>query len=211
MNVLEPSRRTEGVASMKKSSSNSLIKVLVIDDSPVARKLVELPLSENGYSLIIATNGRSAIELFEKHKPDVVVTDWMMPDLSGLEICRHIRSRAQDSYTYILVLTGDTDKDSLVEALASGADDYLTKPFHRRELLARVGVGARLIGLQRQREARSKQLEELALSDPLTGLPNRRGIENWAATQLSNAVRHGFPFWLVLADLDHFKQVNDTF
>lgn len=186
-------------------------KVLIIDDSPVARKLVELPLLEKGYNLILATNGKSGVELFEKHRPDVVITDWMLPDLSGREVCQHIRSSSQDSYAYTIVLTAQTGKENLVEALALGADDYLTKPFHRGELLARVGVGARITGLHRQIETKNKQLEELALTDALTGLPNRRAIEDWAASQLSNAARHGFPFWIALADLDHFKQVNDTF
>ena len=113
-------------------------KVLIIDDSPVARKLVELPLLEKGYSLIMATNGKNGVELFEKHRPDVVITDWMLPDLSGREVCQHIRSSSQDSYAYTIVLTAQTGKENLVEALASGADDYLPKPFNLRELLARV-------------------------------------------------------------------------
>jgi diguanylate cyclase (GGDEF)-like protein len=186
-------------------------KVLIVDNSPVARKLVELPLLEQGYSLLFATNGRSAIELFEQHRPDVVIMGWVMADLSGKEVCQHIRSHSGQSYTYIIVLTGRTDKDNVVEALAAGADEHLTKPFDREELIARVNVAARIIGLQRQIETKSKQLEELALTDSLTGLPNRRAIENWATTQLSSAVRHGFPFWVVIADLDHFKHVNDTF
>ena len=193
------------------SLAEKKFKVLIIDDSPVARKLVELPLLQKGYSLIFANDGRSGIELFEEHKPDVVITDWMLPDLSGQEVCQRIRSSCRNAYAYIIVLTSQTDKDNLVQALALGADDYLTKPFHRGELLARVGVGARITSIQRQAEAKNKQLEELALTDALTGLPNRRAIEDWAATQLSNAVRHGFPFWVALADLDHFKQVNDTF
>jgi two-component system cell cycle response regulator len=193
------------------SPAEKKFKVLIIDDSPVARKLVELPLLQKGYSLIFATNGRSGVELFEEHRPEVVITDWMLPDLSGQEVCQRIRSSSRDSYAYIVVLTAQTGKANLVQALALGADDYLTKPFHRGELLARVGVGARITGLQRQTEAKNKQLEELALTDALTGLPNRRAIEDWAATQLSNAARHGFPFWVALADLDHFKQVNDTF
>jgi two-component system, cell cycle response regulator len=187
------------------------VKVLIIDDSPVAQKLVELPLLEKGYNVIVAPNGRSAMELFDRHRPDVVITDWMMRDITGEELCRHIRSHSQHIYTYILVLTRHSDKDSLVEALAAGADDYLTKPFHRGELLARVNVGARIIGLQRQIETENKQLEELALTDTLTGLPNRRAIETWATKQLSSAARHDFPCWIVLADLDHFKRVNDTF
>lgn len=186
-------------------------KVLIVDDSPVSRKLVEMPLTQKGYRPILAADGHTAIEMIEKHRPDVVVTDWMMPDMSGSEICQHIRSTGQDSYTYIIVVTGRTGKDDLVEALALGADDYLTKPFHRGELIARVGVGARVAALQRQLKEKTKELTELAFTDTLTGLPNRRAIEDWAATQLSSALRHGFPFWVALADLDHFKQVNDSF
>jgi diguanylate cyclase (GGDEF)-like protein len=95
--------------------------------------------------------------------------------------------------------------------LAAGADDYLTKPFHGGELLARVGVGRRIVELHRQLEAKNRLLEELALTDPLTGLPNRRAIEDWATRQLSGAQRYGFSFLVVLADLDHFKAVNDTY
>lgn len=193
------------------SPAEKNFRILVIDDSPVSRKLVELPLLEKGYSLIFATTGEAGIELFEKHRPDVVITDWMLPDLSGKEICQRIRAGSPDAYTYLIVLTGQASKDNLVEALALGADDYLTKPFHRGELLARVGVGARITELHRQLERKNRQWEQLALTDALTGLPNRRAIEDWASTQLSSAVRHGFPFWVVLADLDHFKQVNDTF
>jgi diguanylate cyclase (GGDEF)-like protein len=187
------------------------VKVLIIDDSPVTRTLVELPLLEKGYKVVFAPSDRSAIELFDRERPDVVITDWVMRDITGEELCRYIRSSSEQSYTYVLVLTSQTRKDCLVDALASGADDYLTKPFHRGELLARVGVGARIIGLQRQIETENKQLEELALTDGLTGLPNRRAIETWAMNQLSSAVRHDFAFWVVLADLDHFKRVNDTF
>jgi two-component system, cell cycle response regulator len=186
-------------------------KVLVADDSRIYRKLVEDTLSEKQYSLLFAKSGREAIDLFSEHQPSVVITDWMMPDLSGIELCEHIRNHSsQASYTYLIILTGITEKDKLVKGLAAGADDYLTKPFHSDELLARVGVGHRIVELHRQLEAKNLLLEELALTDSLTGLPNRRAIEDWATRQLSGAARYGFSFLVVMADLDHFKAVNDT-
>lgn len=126
-------------------------------------------------------------------------------------MCRRIRASSQSSYTYIIVLTARTDKEGVVSALEAGADDHLTKPFDRGELVARVAVGVRTIELHRQLETKSSLLEKLALTDALTGLPNRRAIENWATGQLSGAARHEFSYWVVLIDLDHFKQVNDTF
>ena len=150
------------------------------------------------------------MELFSEHQPSVVITDWMMPDLSGIELCEHIRNHPRQTYTYVIILTGITEKNKLVKGLAAGADDYLTMPFHSDELLARVGVGQRIVELHRQLEAKNRLLEELALTDSLTGLPNRRAIEEWATRQLSGAARYGFSFLVVLADLDHFKTVNDT-
>ena len=187
------------------------IKVLVADDSAVSRKLVEHTLYEEQYSLIFAKSGRETLELFAEHHPDIVIVDWIMPDLTGLEICQHIRSKARTSYTYVILLTGKSGKESVVEGLAAGADDYLTKPFHDEELIARVGVGLRIMGLQREIEAKNLLLKELALTDALTGLPNRRAIEDWATRQLSGAARYGFSFWVALADLDHFKSINDTY
>jgi diguanylate cyclase (GGDEF)-like protein len=185
-------------------------KVLVADDSPIYRKLVEHALAEKQYAVLFAKSGREAIDLFSKHQPSLVITDWMMPDLSGIELCEHIRNHPRQTYTYLIILTGITEKNKLVKGLAAGADDYLTKPFHSDELLARVGVGRRIVELHRQLAAKNLLLEELALTDALTGLPNRRAIEDWATRQLSGAARYGFSFLVVLADLDHFKTVNDT-
>ena len=192
-------------------SVDEQIKVLVADDSAVFRKLVEQTLSEERYSLSFAKTGHETIQQFAKLTPALVIVDWEMPDLTGIEICQHIRSRSQESYTYIIFLTGKSEKERVVEGLAAGADDYLTKPFHREELIARVGVGLRIITLHREIEAKNVLLKELALTDALTTLPNRRAIEEWATRQLSGASRYGFPFWVAVADLDHFKSINDNY
>jgi len=185
-------------------------RVLVADDSVVYRKLVEQTLEQDQCSILFAKTGQSAIELFEQHRPALVITDWVMPDLTGIELCQKIRTSPGHSYTYVIILTSNSEKENVVKGLAAGADDYLTKPFHPEELSARVAVGRRIVDLQRQIEAKNRLLEELALTDSLTGLPNRRAIENWACRQLSGAARHGFSFWVAMADLDNFKRVNDT-
>ena len=186
-------------------------QILVVDDSPVYRKLVEQALEETAYSLLFAKSGREALELFLKHSPSIVVTDWMMPDFSGLELCDRIRSDPKRAYTYIIVLTGKTEKDSVVKGLAAGADDYLTKPFDPGELLARIGVGCRTVELHGEIDAKNKLLQEMAHTDSLTGLPNRRAIEDWGRRQLRGAARHGFPLWVIHAELDSFKTINDTY
>ena len=192
------------------SAAKDRLKVLVADDSAVYRKLVEQAFCEADFSILFARSGREAIELFTEHTPAIVITDWVMPDISGIELCRRIRAGSPISYTYIIILTSVSDKENVVKGLAAGADDYLTKPFHPKELLARAEVGRRIVELHRQVEAKNRLLEELALTDSLTGLPNRRAIDEWAARQLSGAARHGFPFWVVMVDLDNFKSVNDS-
>jgi len=187
------------------------LPVLVVEDSPFSRKLLEYALSGDSYSLLLAENGKEALQLFKEHRPAIVITDWMLPDSSGPELCERIRAESPESYTYIILLTSMTEKEDIVRGLSSGADDYLTKPFDRDELLARIGVGRRIIGLHREIDAKNKLLLEMAHTDSLTGLPNRRAIEEWAKRQLRGAARHGYSLWVVLADLDGFKNINDSY
>jgi two-component system chemotaxis response regulator CheY len=184
--------------------------VLVVDDSPVYCKLVGEALEGQDYSLTFARSGREALELFARNAPDIVITDWMMPDVSGLDLCQRIR-KSELAYTYVILLTSISDKEMVVKGLVAGADDYLTKPFDPGELGARIGVGRRIICLQRDIEAKNLLLQEVARTDALTGLPNRRAIEEWAERQIRGATRHGYPIWVILADLDSFKNVNDSY
>src|SRR6266705_2435515 len=187
------------------------LPVLVVDDSPFSRKLLEHALSGDSYSLLFAEDGNGALQLFKEHRPAIVITDWMLPDSTGPELCQRIRTESPNSYTYIILLTSMTEKEDIVKGLSSGADDYLTKPFDRGELLARIGVGRRMIDLHREIDAKNKQLEEMAHTDPLTGLPNRRAIEEWANRQLRGAARHGYSLWAIHVDLDCFKNINDGY
>jgi len=185
--------------------------VLVVDDSPVARKLVEQALDKTRYALLFAKTGEEALQIFGEQKPAIVVTDWLMPDLSGIELCERIRRDFAGHFTYILILTGVSDKTKIVKGLQAGADDYVTKPFNPEELAARVNSGRRIAELHREIEAKNLILQQLALTDSLTNLPNRRAIEEWGRRQLTGALRHKFPFWVVMVDVDKFKYVNDTF
>jgi two-component system cell cycle response regulator len=186
-------------------------EVLVVDDSPVYHQLFEQMLSGSQYPVSLASNGRDALRLYREMSPDIIVTDWIMPDFSGLDLCERIRSDKSAPYTYIILVTSNNEKGGVVKGLEAGADDYLVKPFDSSEMLARIGVGRRIIDLHRQLQDKSAELEEVASTDVLTGLPNRRAIEEWANKQLRGAARHGFPMWVVLGDLDDFKEINDTF
>ncbi|MDP9146196.1 MAG: response regulator, partial [Acidobacteriota bacterium] len=145
------------------------LQILVVDDSPVSRKLVEHALEDGPYSLLFARSGREAMDLFARYRPSIVISDWMMPDLCGLDICQRLRADAHRGYTYIILLTSIAEKDNVVKGLAAGADDYLTKPFDPNELLARIGVGRRIIDLHQQIDSKNKLLEQMAHTDPLTG------------------------------------------
>ncbi len=200
-----------GEARLRMDAPREQFKILIVDDSPIYRKLVEHSLPGADYTFLVAKNGSEALKLFHDRRPSLVITDWSMPDLSGPELCKNIRQDSQQHFAYLILLTSNDRKEQIIEGLSAGADDYLTKPFHPGELVARVEVGRRMLGLHRQIEAKNKQLEELALTDGLTGLSNRRAIDLWASRQFSAASRHGFPLWVAMCDLDHFKKINDTF
>jgi len=195
-------------------SGNSIQKphqVLVVDDSPVYRKLIEHVLAGQPYQLLYAKDGKEALALYHAHSPVIVVSDWMMPDLSGLELCRKIRESKSRQYTYVILMTGNTDEANVVQGLAAGADDYLTKPFNHAEMLARIGVGRRIVELNLVVSEKTRELEEASKTDHLTGLYNRRALEEWGVKQLHGAMRNGFHFWIAACDIDRFKTINDSY
>jgi diguanylate cyclase (GGDEF)-like protein len=208
-----PKRRSRLHSTCEKSMRppSQDIRVLVVDDSPVSRKLLEHTLNEAPYHLVFAKDGSDALRLFGERPPDLVIADWELPDIPGPELCRIVRTKFDGAYTYMMLVTSNSDKKSIAEGLAAGADDYLTKPFDAEELRARVGVGRRVIEMHREIEAKTKALALDARTDALTGLPNRRAVEEWAVKQVSGAVRHGYPIWVVLADLDSYKPATDLF
>jgi two-component system cell cycle response regulator len=187
------------------------LKVLIAEDDRVTRRMLEVMLCEWGYEVSFACDGIGAWQkLQEPDAPRLALLDWVMPGMDGLEVCRQIRKDAGRPYTYILLVTSKGDRQHLLEGLAAGADDYLPKPFDVNELRARLEVGRRIVDLQNQLIAAREALREQATHDGLTGLWNRAAICDLLERELSRCYRGGGPVGVLLADLDHFKQINDS-
>lgn len=185
-------------------------RILIAEDSPVCRKLLENVLEKQPCELHSVTNGREALDAFVQFHPDIIITDSVMPELSGVELCRQIRKNPS-LRTYLILVTQNSEKEELIEGLDAGADDYVTKPFDEGELLARIRVGCRTVQMGREIEMKTALLEKAARTDHLTGLPNRLAVEEFATKQLAAAIRHKFSLWVIVTDLDKFKLVNDTY
>jgi two-component system, cell cycle response regulator len=205
MKIIDPEQELQDTGSLGQN-----LQVLVVDDSPVYHKLVSDALCYQPYTLLHAMNGSEALDLFAKHAPPIVITDWMMPDLTGPELCQKIRASSKALYTYLILLTSMCESNSLVNGLEAGADEFLTKPFDPAELQARLRVGRRIVQLQLQVEAKDRQLEETSRIDVLTGLPNHRAIQEWAPWEIKGAAQNGFSIWVILADVDSMGKINDA-
>ena len=187
------------------------MKILIVEDEPIYRRMVKKYLLEAGYEIVEAEDGQTAWDLFQQEPLHLVITDWMMPGLNGPELVQNIRTSGEKNYTYIIMLTAMNDKENVVLGLESGADEYLTKPFNSRELIARVASGVRILKLEEQLMQSRQQMEVLAMHDSLTGLLNRRAIEEYAEAEFNMAVRKERALSIILLDIDHFKNVNDRF
>ncbi|MGA2631915.1 MAG: diguanylate cyclase [Terriglobia bacterium] len=187
------------------------MRVLIAEDEMVSRRMLEVLLGKWGHEVIVASDGMEAWEaLRQKDPPRLAILDWMMPGMDGVEICREIRKPSERPYTYIVLLTGKDRKQDIVEGLEAGADEYLCKPFDHDELRARVRAGCRIVELQ---ECVAMTLEELraqATHDALTSLWNRSAILDILQRELARSERESSTVSVVLADVDHFKQVNDS-
>lgn len=187
-------------------------KILIAEDDPVSRRLLEVFLSRWGYQVVVAASGTEALDILDRtDAPRLAVLDWMMPGLEGVQVCRKIRERKDRPYIYILLLSARTQKEDLLLGLESGADDYLTKPFDAQELRARLHVGQRILQLQDGLMVASAELFFRATHDSLTGIATRDVILDALRRESSRQQRDGGSFGIVLLDVDHFKSVNDTY
>jgi two-component system, cell cycle response regulator len=188
------------------------VQILVVDDSPVYRQLLTSHLQEWGFPFTVKKNGSEAWTLLQRpDSPKLVLLDWVLPDIDGVELCRRIReANAGNSYSYVILLTGKDSKSDMLEAMQAGADDYLVKPFNQLELKARLLVGKRIVSLHEELVSARESMRYAATRDSLTGLLNRGETLDFLSRESERSRRTGKPLSVILADVDHFKKVNDT-
>jgi diguanylate cyclase (GGDEF)-like protein len=186
-------------------------RILVAEDEITYRHMLKTFLAKWGYQVVVASDGLEAWKVLQgEDRPRLALLDWMMPNMDGVEICRAVREKKPDPYIYLLLLTSRDLKQDVVEGFEAGADEYLIKPFDPPELRARIHAGERIIELQDRLIRALEALRELATHDPLTGLLNRRASLDSLLAELNRGSRTGKPVCVVMADIDHFKRINDT-
>ncbi len=187
------------------------MRILIADDDPVSRRLLERTLKQLGHEVDVVNDGPDAVTaLLKPDAPRMAILDWEMPGADGLVVCRVVRQRT-GPYIYVIMLTSRDRREDIVAGLDSGADDFLTKPFDVMELRARLRSGGRVLELQEGLLAAQEALRIQATSDDLTGLSNRRVVLEQLDRELRRARHEKKPLSVALADLDHFKAINDQY
>ncbi len=190
---------------------NASYPILLAEDNPISRKMLEKILVKEGFEVTSVENGKEALALFRKQFFPIVLTDWVMPEMEGPELCEAIRNEKPKGYVYIVLLTAKDSKDNIISGLESGADDYLTKPAHRAELVARLKNGLRILDLEKSLKEANEEIRTLSITDPLTGIYNRGYLNERLPQEIKRSIRYKRSLSLILCDIDHFKLVNDNF
>ena len=190
------------------------MRILIAEDQPMAALFLRKTLERMGHQPVMATDGEAAWESFQSEPAPLLISDWMMPKMDGLELCRRIRARPAPiscPYTYVMLLTSKDRPEDRIDGLRAGADDFLTKPTEPGELSIRLEIASRILRVHEDLAARNAQLAELATIDELTGAKNRRRFREDLELHLALAIRQGTPLSLVMLDVDRFKLYNDEF
>lgn len=215
------------------------LTILIAEDDRVSALFLRKTLERMGHEVLVAGDGEEAFRLFEERRPRLIISDWMMPKVDGVELCRKVRAQQEDTYVYFVLLTAKGSREHRIEGLQAGADDFLSKPTDVSELQVRVRVAARILEVQDRLfelarteheladrmarlaealeekshalEAANARLAELSTTDGLTGLRNYRAFSQRLLEEHALSVRTLEPYSLILIDVDHFKQYNDSF
>ena len=193
------------------TDDEDLLSFLIVEDSRTQALSLQMMLQEYGHQAATASNGREALERLESDEFSVVITDWIMPELDGYELCRRIRSRDFGSYIYVILVTSRNDKKDIVTGIKAGADDYLIKPVDPPELFARLNTARRILGMERALKRKNEEITYLSITDPLTRTYNRRYLRDQLPLETKRAVRYSRPVSVLICDIDHFKDVNDQY
>lgn len=183
--------------------------ILLAEDDPVTRMLLARFLKKAGYEVDAVADGVTAFEMMIKRYYPILITDWEMPGMDGVELCKTLRNLQLDGYVYVLLLTARDAKEHMVAGLEAGADDYLIKPIYEPELLARLNTARRILALEHTLRAVNLKNRILSITDELTGAYNRRQLMDQLPRELERCRRYASPLSLVMCDIDHFKTVND--
>ncbi|AUZ33928.1 diguanylate cyclase response regulator [Arthrobacter sp. PGP41] len=187
------------------------MKVLVADDDPGSLMVARAAVERSGHDCLAAADGDQAWALYLEHQPDVVVTDRVMPGMDGMALCRAIREREEDLYTYVVLLTSQGSREDILAGLKAGADDYVTKPLDPFVLQARLLVALRVTTLHADLAHYRRVLARQARTDPLTGLHNRLKLSEDLEQLHQRSVRYGEKYSLAMCDVDNFKTYNDLY
>lgn len=206
-------------AATESSIARDAIGVLVVDDERDCRDSLELAVECLGYSCTIARDGVEAWEMYEAKRADVILSDWRMPRMDGIGLCKKVREQGSGlPYTPFIFVTGTDDKAHFLDAMRAGADDYLEKPVDLDELQARLEAAVRIVTLERRLRERNSSLERdsehhriAARRDPLTAAFNRLALREDLETLAAQAARYGHKYCAALCDVDEFKAYNDHF
>lgn len=185
--------------------------ILIAEDNPVSRKLLEKGLLKAGFEVVSVENGKEAFQILKNKFFPIVITDWKMPEMDGLELCKAVRSYNFPGYVFIILVTAKDTKDDIITGLEAGADDYLVKPINQAELIARLKAGKRILRLERSLKEANEKITILSVTDPLTGIYNRSYLSERLPQEIARSVRYGHPLSLLMCDIDRFKRINDTF
>jgi len=186
-------------------------RVVLIEDDPAIVRLLRKVLDGTGMEVIACSTGAEGLEVLDRREWELCLLDRGLPDFDGIEICRHVKANARFDARQVIMLSGYDSLDARVEALNLGADDYITKPFHSAEVLARVNASRRVVEMQQQLVDMARQLEELSGRDDLTGIFNRRHFGTTLDRAFDHSHRYHRPLSVAIIDVDRFKDINDSF
>ncbi len=190
--------------------------ILVVDDVPVNIHLLNTYLTAEGYDVVSAADGKSALQIARASQPDVILLDVMMPELNGFEVCKILKKDHKTKFIPVIMVTALNEEEDKIKGMDSGAHDYLSKPFNKRDLLARVRAALRVVVLHEELQQKvielqkaKEELRQLSITDGLTGLYNYRHFKEQLQQELNRAIRHDLSVSLIMLDIDHFKHYND--